>query len=198
VTTIDAAVISRFKQHGLPALIAKHCGAVFPWELACAIVEIECAGDPGAFNYYDASGKMHRGSWVDGTPLPDGADGRPNAWAAGVCQIIGKYPRGLSLAERFDADKSLGVVVPEWKVFYARARLAGLHGFDLNAATYLGQNQGGGALGKGLQNAHGGICAVVNGACSDSNAPAVLAVCRKVASHAAMWATLKSSLLGAP
>jgi hypothetical protein len=172
-----------------------------PWALGAAIGHVESEHGPFAFNYYhrDAQGKQHleRAEW-DGRDetLPDGTNGKPNAWAAGWLQIIRPYPRGLTLRARFDAEAEAKVLFPEWRTFYARAQAAGLTGRDLYAATYFGHNQGAGRLTRGLFFAHKGLVSVVNnsGLTDAPTAQRALVVALRVASLVPEWAALEERI----
>ena len=142
MVVIDPAAVANFRRYGLTPLIARHAANRFPWEFGAALVEIECGGDPHAYNYYDDGGALHRAHWNPGDPLPDGADGRPQAYAVGATQIIARYPRGLSLAERFDPEQNVAAVFAELGTYWRQARTAGLSGHDLAASVYVAHNRG--------------------------------------------------------
>ena len=200
---ISNDVLDNFTKHNLFALIEQtrtdpKTGVAFPPSLAAAMIEIESTGDPGIFNYYpNGVGKPPKkvGHWHPGDPLPDGTNGQPNAWAAGLVQIIRKYPRGLTLAQRLDPLKSLQVIMPEWRTFYARASSAGLSGVPLWAAVYFAHNQGAGSQQKALGNLASGFEAAVTAA-SPSGARA-LAVALAVAARVPVWAALQATATNA-
>jgi len=199
---ITDKVLGNFRTYGIPALIESARDG-FPWALAAAIVEVESGGDPGIYNYYlNGVGKSPKkvGYWRAGQPLPDGKDGRPHAWAAGLCQIIRKFPRGLTLAERLDPAKSLGVMLLEWRDFTARASKAGLTGASLWSAIYFGHNQGIGNLIAGLKYAGQGIAAVIKQAPypnvkdKAARAAAALGMALTVAARVPLWAAVESQM----
>lgn len=193
-------VLQNFRTYNVAALIEQTRGS-FPWALAAAMVEIESGGDAGIYNYYPngvGTPPKKVGYWRAGQPLPDGTNGQPNAWAAGLCQIIRKYPRDLSLAERFDPLKSLQKMMPEWRAFYSRASKAALVGPALWAAVYFGHNQGGPNLSSGLAKAPGTFEAVVKASALATKKPAQAAAALGVALHVAarvpLWLAVEQSL----
>lgn len=204
---ISSAVLKNFADHGIGTILESHRGAL-PWALAAAVVELESKGDPGAYNYYpgdDFKATIKRDVWRPGQPLPDGKDGRPHAWAAGLMQIIRKFDRKLTLEERFDPAKSAAVILPELAGFYRASAM--LSGPAVWAATYFGHNQGVGSLTEGLKNASAGIAAVIKSGVeafaagrkespenTAKRAAAAALVALRVAARVPLWMAVESSL----
>jgi hypothetical protein len=206
---LDDVAVQNMLAYGLATVIEdrrivrdEETGAVvheLPWALCAAIGHAESEHDPFVFNYHGAQ-HMERGRW-DGDPatIPDGTGGRPNAWAVGWLQIIRKFPRGLSLPDRFIAALEARVLFPEWQHFYDTSKAAGLTGRDLYAAVYFGHNQGSGRLAEGLPHAAKGIVSIINnsGLTEAADAQAALVVAIKVAGLVSQYAALEEQIKAA-
>lgn len=128
---IPSSVVATFVRHGLPALIDKYAEG-FPWPLAASIIELESEGDPSKVN--------------------------KKSGAAGIVQILAKYPRGLTYEQRLNADDSLRVIMPEWRNFLQKAKAAGVTDpVELFAYVYFAHNGGIGALQVALKHAGEGF-----------------------------------------
>ena len=122
VSGIPQLVLDNFKKYNLVSLIDKHAGGLgLPFGLAAGIIYVESKGDAEIVN--------------------------KKSGAAGLVQIMPKYPRGLTKEQRLDPDAALRVIVPEWRDFLQWARDAGVTDErDQWSYVYYGHNQGRGAL----------------------------------------------------
>lgn len=200
---IPQKVLENFRKYNVGQLIEKHRGS-FPWALAASIIELESTGDPGIYNYWNPNRKPKPGYSVDywrpGQPLPDGKDERHNAYAVGLCQIISRFPRGLTLEQRFDPDKSLAVIMPEWRTTLGQALGYGLAAPVAWAVTYFRHNQGVGFATKGLEAAAktGSFEAIVKASGlpeqKPKNVAPAIGVALRVAMRVPLWLAVEQSL----
>lgn len=120
VSGIPQTVLDNFKKYNLVSLIDKHAGGL-PFGLAAGIIYAESKGDAEIVN--------------------------KKSGAAGLVQIMPRYPRGLTPEQRKDPDAALRVIMPEWRSFLQMARGAGVTDErDQWSYVYYGHNQGVGAL----------------------------------------------------